>query len=172
MMCGITGTPGTGKSLAADVLERRGYRVVRLSETFEGYIIGRDEVRQTLVVDEERWALSFTRVEGFVEGHLAHLLTCDLVVVLRCRPDILTGRLAARGYDSEKIRENVEAEALDVILIETLERHRANRVLEIDATQRSSDECADMIIAFSEGKTPPTHGSIDWSCYLVAADDT
>ncbi|MDD1717578.1 MAG: adenylate kinase family protein [Methanoregulaceae archaeon] len=172
MMCGITGTPGTGKSSAAGVLERRGYRVVRLSETFEGFIIGRDDARQTLVVDEERWAQLFPPVDGFVEGHLAHLLPCDLVVVLRCRPDVLSGRLAARWYNTEKIRENVEAEALDVILIETLERHGADRVLEIDATQRSPDVCADTIIAFSEGKTPPAHGSIDWSCYLVAADDT
>ncbi len=168
MMCGITGTPGTGKSLAADILESRGYRVVRLSETFEGFVIGRDEARQTLVVDEERWAESFPHVEGFVEGHLAHLLPCDLVVVFRCRPDVLTGRLSARGYDSEKIRENIEAEALDVILIETLERHATERILEIDATEATPEECADIVEAFSRGNTPPSHGSIDWSDYLVA----
>ncbi len=168
MMCGITGTPGTGKSLAGDVLESRGYLVVRLCETFAEFVIGRDDARQTLVVDEERWAASFPPVEGFVEGHLAHLLPCDLVVVLRCRPDILAGRLSARGYDSEKIRENVEAEALDVILIETLEGHPTERVLEIDATKASPEECADRIEAFFKGKTPPSHGSTDWSDYLVA----
>ena len=45
-------------------------------------------------------------VDGIVEGHLAHLLPCDRVVVLRCRPDILRERLAPRDYPEEKIAEN------------------------------------------------------------------
>ena len=30
--------------------------------------------RDTVIIDEEAWIASFKPVEGFVEGHLAHLL--------------------------------------------------------------------------------------------------
>ncbi len=171
MMCGITGTPGTGKSSVAEVLESRGYAVVHLIETFDRYVLGRDEGRGTLVVDEERWAAEFPYIDGYVEGHLAHLLPCDRVIVLRCRPDVLRIRLENRGYDQEKIRENVEAEALDVILIETLEHHPPESVLEVDATNLTPEESVDRIVAFIEGKEPPAHGSLDWSDYLVGSND-
>ena len=112
MMCGITGTPGTGKSSAADELALRGYYVVRLTETIKDYVVGEDRERDSRIIDEDRWAREFIPVEGFVEGHLAHLLPCDRVVILRCRPDILLARLRSRGYREEKSRENAEAEAL------------------------------------------------------------
>jgi len=168
-MCGITGTPGTGKSSAAEELARRGYPVIHLSETVGKYSLGRDPERDTLVIDEERWAREFTPVEGFVEGHLAHLLPCDLVVVLRCRPDLLLARLRGRGYGGEKCRENAEAEALDVCLIETLERYPPGRVLEIDTTVLPPGEVAGLIEGVFLGRVPASHGRIDWSDYLLEA---
>lgn len=169
MMCGITGTPGTGKSSAADELARRGYPVVHLAATVEAYVIGEDPDRDTRIIDEERWAREFTPVEGFVEGHLAHLLPCDLVVVLRCRPDRLLTRLRERGYREEKCRENAEAEALDVALIETLEEHDPGHVLELDTTGLSTGRVADLIEDFVRGRIPPSHGGIDWSGFLAGA---
>ncbi|HMA05059.1 MAG TPA: adenylate kinase family protein [Methanomicrobiales archaeon] len=168
-MCGITGTPGTGKSSAAEELARRRYPVIHLSDTVGNYAIGRDPERDTTVIDEERWAREFTPGEGFVEGHLAHLLPCDLVVVLRCRPDLLLSRLRERGYREEKCRENAEAEALDVCLIETLERHASDHVLEIDTTPLGPAQVADLIEGFSRGRVPASHGRIDWSSYLLEA---
>ncbi len=166
MMTGITGTPGTGKTAVAAELERRGHRVVRLTETVRPYIIEEDCARQTLVVDVDRWAEEFEPVDGIVEGHLAHLLSCDRVIVLRCRPDVLRRRLLPRNYPSEKAAENVEAEALDVILIETLEEHPDEHVLEVDTTGLSVAGCADRIERFIRGELPPSYGSIDWTCYL------
>jgi adenylate kinase len=169
MMCGITGTPGTGKSSAAGELARRGYPVIHIADTVGAYAIGKDRGRDTLVIDEERWIREFTPAEGFVEGHLAHLLPCDLVVVLRCRPDRLLARLRSRGYSEEKCRENAEAEALDVCLIETLERHPSGHVLELDATGLSPEGVADGIEGFFRGRVPASHGRIDWSDYLLEA---
>jgi Predicted nucleotide kinase (related to CMP and AMP kinases) len=94
MMTGITGTPGTGKTSIAAELERRGHTVVRLADTVRPYIIEEDCARQTLVVDVDLWAEEFEPIDGIVEGHLAHLLPCDRVVVLRCRPDVLPSVLA------------------------------------------------------------------------------
>jgi adenylate kinase len=169
MMCGITGTPGTGKSSAADELARRGYPVVHLGKTVGAYALGKDPERDTLIIDEERWAGEFTPVEGFVEGHLAHLLPCDRVVVLRCRPGILLDRLRKRGYSEGKCRENAEAEALDVSLIETLERHPEEQVLELDASGLTVGETADLILGFFLGRVAPSHGRVDWSEYLLEA---
>jgi len=108
----------------------------------------------------------FEPVEGIVEGHLAHLLPCDRVVVLRCRPDVLAARLAPRGYPAEKIAENADAEALDVILIETLEEHPDEHILEVDTTALSVGECADRIEEFIRGELPSSYGSIDWTDHL------
>lgn len=167
-MCGITGTPGTGKSSVADILAGQGFRVVRLTDTVGPYVTGRDEDRGVDIVDEERWAEEFGPVEGFVEGQLAHLLPCDRVVILRCRPDILAGRLRERGYPDGKVRENSEAEALDVILIETLEEHPPEHILEIETTSVSAEDTAERVVLFSQGKIPPSHGKTDWSGFLGA----
>lgn len=165
-MFGITGTPGTGKTSVADLLASRGFPVLHLSTTFDRYVLEFDAGRDTRVVDEERWASEFPRFDGIVEGQLAHLLPCDLVVVLRCRPDVLSCRLRERGYGEAKISENCMAEALDAILIETLEAFPANQVYELDTTDKTSGECSDLTEGFFRRLVPPSHGSIDWSMYI------
>jgi len=143
--------------------------VVHLGGTVGAYILGKDPERDTLIIDEKRWTREFTPVEGFVEGHLAHLLPCDRVVVLRCRPGRLLERLRSRGYGEAKCRENAEAEALDVSLIETLERHEPAGVLEIDTTAAPPMRVAGLIEGFFLGRVAPSHGGIDWSEYLLEA---
>jgi len=169
MMTGVTGTPGTGKSAAADVLAARGHRVVHLGETVAPYVIGEDPDRGTDIVDHEAWAAAFVPVDGIVEGHLAHYLPCDRVVVLRCRPDVLITRLRSRGYPEAKCRENAEAEALDVILVETLERHPEETVRELDTTASPPEETATRIEEFLSGRLAPGVGSVDWSDYFLEA---
>jgi adenylate kinase len=168
MMCGITGTPGTGKSIVADELSRRGHTVVHLVDTVGPYRIGEDEVRDTQVIDVDRWAREFVPVDGFVEGHFAHLLACARVVVLRCRPDELEKRLIKRKYHKKKIRENMEAEALDVCLIETVEMHDPSCILEMDTTGHDPAYCADRIERFVRDEIPATFGTIDWSAFVEA----
>jgi adenylate kinase len=166
MMCGITGTPGTGKSMIGDELARRGHRVVHLTDTVGPYVVGDDEERDAQIIDVDRWASEFVPVDGFVEGHFAHLLPCDRVVVLRCRPDELKTRLARRKYREAKIRENAEAEAIDSCLIETVEEHDPSRILEIDTTGHDARYCADRIEQFIRGEIPAGFGHIDWTSYL------
>ena len=113
-----------------------------------------------------RWAAEFVPVNGFVEGHFAHLLPCDRVVVLRCRPDVLKTRLAQRKYREAKIRENAEAEALDSCLIETVEEHDPSHIFELDTTDHDAPYCADRIEQFVQGKLPADFGHLDWSEYL------
>ncbi len=166
MMYGITGTPGTGKSVVGTELSRRGYAVIHLTDTVKPYVIGDDEARDTRLIDVDRWAAEFVPVDGFVEGHFAHLLPCDRIIVLRCRPDVLKSRLGSREYKEGKIRENVEAEALDSCLIETVENFRPDQIFELDTTSRDTVSCADMIEQFIQGKIPPGFGTLDWSGFL------
>jgi adenylate kinase len=166
MMCGITGTPGTGKTSVADELKRLGSPVLHLSDTVSGYIIAEDKGRDTRIIDEERWAAAFIPFDGFVEGHLAHLLPCDRIVVLRCRPDIIMERLNRRGYREEKIRENALAEALDVILIETVDSYSPEQIYELDTTDKSSAACSIITDQFAKGQIPGSFGTIDWSSYI------
>jgi len=165
-MCGITGTPGTGKSVVADELARRGHTIVHVTDTIKDYVIGEDEERDSRIIDTERWAAEFRVFDGIVEGHIAHLLPCDRIAVLRCRPDELRRRLSLRKYREQKIDENAEAEALDVCLIETVERFDPSRIIEIDTTSRDPAACATEIERFIAGEIPASFGAIDWSGFL------
>jgi adenylate kinase len=166
MMCGITGTPGTGKSMIGEELAHRGHTVVHLTSSVGPYVIGEDEERDAQIIDTDRWVAEFVPVDGFVEGHIAHLLPCDQIVVLRCRPDELRKRLAQRKYPEKKIRENADAEALDVCLIETVEAFGPLQILEIDTTGHDAAYSAGLIEGFVWGDIPADFGSIDWSGYL------
>jgi adenylate kinase len=166
MMCGITGTPGTGKSLVGSALSQRGHTVVHLTTTVGPYVIGDDDERDAQIIDVDRWAAEFVPVDGFVEGHIAHLIPCDRIVVLRCRPDELKKRLSKRKYRAKKIQENADAEALDVCLIETVEKFRPEQILELDTTALDATYCADQIERFAKGEIPADFGHIDWSEFL------
>jgi len=166
MMTCISGIPGTGKSSVSAALKTMGYGVVPQNETTGNYFICDDPERDTAVIDEDLWALEFRPVDGIIEGHLTHLLDCDRVVILRCRPDVLKERLLFRGYSPEKVLENVEAEALDTILIEALENHKRDIILELDTTERTPKEIAAEIDEFIHGKRKAGFGKTDWSEYL------
>lgn len=167
-MIGITGTPGTGKSTIAGVLRERGNTVVSASSTTTPFITSYDRDRDTRVIDLDNWAASIEVFDGFIEGHLVHFLPCDKVVVLRCNPENLCGRLRKRGYEEKKVLENAEAEAIDVILIEAIEECGEGRVLEIDTTDRSPEEVSEIIANFYKGTVGASSGGIDWSGWLIS----
>ncbi|MFH0967545.1 MAG: adenylate kinase family protein [Methanobacteriota archaeon] len=162
MLIALTGTPGTGKSTIANELAERGYQIIKVNDTIDPYVLEKNDKLDTRIVDTDRWSAEFPFKEGIVEGHLSHLLPVERVIVLRCRPDVLKSRLIDRGYHQDKVAENVEAEMLDVILIEALEEHTPELIYEIDATDMSVPEVADMLCGILAGNIPPGHGSVDW----------
>jgi adenylate kinase len=86
--------------------------------------------------------------------------------VLRCRPDELKKRLSKRKYRVKKIQENADAEAIDVCLIETVEKFSTEQILELDTTARDAVYCADQIERFVKGEIPAGFGTLDWSGFL------
>lgn len=76
-----------------------------------------------------------------IEGHFSHIYTpTDKVIVLRCDPIELKDRLTKRGYTKEKIKENVEAETLDICLVESIKIHGLKKVNEVDTTNKTIEE--------------------------------
>ncbi len=169
MKIAITGTPGTGKTEVAKELERRGYEVLYLNSIVDDFVIGYDEKRNSKIVDENKMNDYIKEIKEngllFIEGHLSHLMDVDAVFVLRCHPDKLISRLEKREWKKEKIMENAEAEALDIILDRTLQKHKM--VWEIDTTDEKADKIADRIIEIIEKKEKPNYGKIDYSEWLI-----
>ncbi len=164
MLIALTGTPGVGKSSVAEILKRRGYRVLSVNDLAERFncVIGEEEGCK--IVDTDKLAREVRKVVKdltIVEGHLSHLLRPDLAIVLRCNPIELKRRLERRGWNTEKVLENVEAEVIDVILVEAIEN--VKDVYEIDTTNLSPEDVANAIEEILKGhgdRFKP--GKIDW----------
>jgi len=157
----LTGTPGTGKTTVAALLH---YRVLDINSLVRGGMnLGQDPERGCLEADMDALAghLKFLDCKETVilEGHFSHHFA-DWAIVLRLSPAALRTRLEGRGYSQSKIRENLEAEALDVILVEAVEMCR--RVDEIDTTGRSAEDVARMIRDIIEGRLSLAPGQVDW----------
>ncbi|HKZ99636.1 MAG TPA: adenylate kinase family protein [Thermoplasmata archaeon] len=166
MRVALTGTPGTGKTSVAEILARRGYYVVHVSRLAEerGLIVGFDAMRNAREVDVGSLdrAVQVPAKLGFLVGHYAHLLSVTLAVVLRCHPQTLAKRLRNRGWPDAKIRENVEAEAIDVITQEAVAR--LPFVYEIDTTDLLPEQTAMMVVQILQGRLAGHEaGSVDWS---------
>lgn len=148
----LTGTPGTGKTAVADRLDDR--RVIHLNDFASKHgLVGDDgEVDVRLLntyLDNELADATGTVV---FEGHFAHDLSeLDVVIVLRCAPSRLATRLSERDWSKEKLRENMEAEAMGLIAAEA--RSRAPWVYEIETSDRELDEVVETVQAIIEDPT-------------------
>ena len=165
MIIAVTGTPGVGKTTISKLLaERLGYEYVSIKEFAIEKGIGTkvgDELE--IDVDELADAMSgkFKGRDVIIDGHLSHFVPADLVIVLRAHPKLVAERLKERGYSKKKLAENVEAELIDVILVEALEENE--NVIEVDATGKTPEEVADEIIGLIEGGIKKRAGVVDWS---------
>ena len=152
----------------AKILAYNGLKVIELGDLAkEKKLLEKlDRKRGTYEVDVKRLDKALADIADdkvtVLVGHLAHLVTSDMVIVLRCRPSVLAVRLRARGYPERKVAENAEAEALDGILVESVETGRT--VYEIDTTNITSEETAQAVMSILAGeKEKYAIGNIDWS---------
>lgn len=168
MLVAITGTPGVGKSTVSKLLARK-YRVINLHSYAEqhGLFDGYDEEAGSYNVDVDKLndAITYEPTEDYVflDGHLSHFVDCNVIIVLRCKPKILSERLRKRGYNEKKILENVQAEVLDIILQESIDSN--STVYELDCTEKDPWMIMNIIerVVISGEKHDLTPGKIDWS---------
>lgn len=167
----LTGTPGTGKTAVGRVLRKRGIKVVDIRRFSRkcGALGKYIEEEDTFELDIEVLGKEVEREYGkkgwdilVIEGHLSHLIPCiTQIVVLRCAPTVLYSRLKRKGWKARKIWENVEAEAIDLILIEALEVGKP--ISEIDTTDKKPEDVAMAILEIIDGKQKYPVGRINWS---------
>ncbi|TFG32032.1 nucleotide kinase [Candidatus Thorarchaeota archaeon] len=172
----IGGTPGTGKTKVAKVLgSRLSVDVIALGELADesGCISAQDKARDTGIIDEDCLVdalvdLVDDKSEQFViEGHYIDLVPSSAVqwvFILRTHPEVLVGRLTSRGYSTEKVNENVEAEVLGVCQMDALDAFGEERVLEIDTSELTPTDVATMIEQMIRDEATPTR--IDWMMTL------
>jgi len=139
----LTGTPGTGKTSLSKLLDEK---VISLSEYYEKASDSKTENGEW-IVDIEKLDLLLENVNcNIFEGNFAHKLNkIENIIVLRCDPLILEKRLKDRNYTEEKIRENIEAEAIGIIYSESLEYVGKEKILHIDNSNKTLKETSVII---------------------------
>ena len=139
----LTGTPGTGKTSLKKHLNKK---IISLSEYYEQASEGKTDNGEWIVDIEKLDNIIEDSDCNFFEGNFSHKLDkIDKVIVLRCDPQILEKRLESRNYSKNKVRENLEAEAIGLIYSEAIEiRDRAN-VFQVDNSTRKPQETANII---------------------------
>jgi len=168
MIVAVTGTPGTGKTTAVELVETD-LEVIHLNEVIHkrGFTTGTDDERDTEIADLEATAAWLAdREDALVESHLAHEFEADRIVVLRCHPEEIERRLSDRGEPESTVVENAESEALDIVLGHAVQNHGEDAVYEIETTDRSPEEVAGEIAAVVEGDREPSAGTVSYVDYL------
>jgi adenylate kinase len=171
----ISGTPGVGKSTVSERLSAKlDYRLVSVGDLVkdEGLFTSVDRRRDTLVADMDRISecirgtISSSHGSLIVEGHYAVDVvpaeSVKLVIILRRDPEELQSILRKRGYEDEKVHENVAAEILDVCLYDAVDRCGVEKVCEVNVTNRIVDDVVDEIQQVLEGKRKRRIGTVDW----------
>jgi len=142
----VTGTPGTGKStLSQAVAERTALTYLNVGDVIKekGFHSGKDAEFDAFILDQSSedkllddleplmsaggYVVEFHSVDFFPERWF------DLVLVLRTDNTVLYDRLAARGYSSKKIEENVSAEIMCVVAEEARENYAEEIVHELQS---------------------------------------
>jgi adenylate kinase len=152
MIISISGTPKTGKTAVAKILAKRlGWVLVSLNELAKekGLYLGYDRARKARIVDIKRLRAEVRKISRshrnlILESHYSHDMPCDAIVILRANPGELRKRMEKSGWEKGKIEENVEAEIMEVVKGEALEK--AKKLLEMDTTGRRPEWVAGQII--------------------------
>ncbi|HLC56142.1 MAG TPA: AAA family ATPase [Candidatus Nanoarchaeia archaeon] len=128
MIICISGTPGTGKSVIAKKLGKKlRYGILEISKFVKNNKIGKyNKKLKTIDVDVDKLNDKLIKIikknkNLIIDGHLSHYLPrkyVDLCIIVRCNLKVLEKRLDKRGYNKQKIKDNLEAEIFDTSLDE------------------------------------------------------
>ncbi|TFF98855.1 MAG: AAA family ATPase [Promethearchaeota archaeon] len=177
----ITGTPGCGKTtISRKISKRINAKCVSLNElaTSERFIEGYDEDRDTYITNIKELKLYLKDIinqssknnEKFIiiEGHFADIVPneyIDLVIILRCHPDILKKRLEKRNYKKKKVKENIQAEILGNSANYIFEKDLECPIYEFDTSDITVNQTLELILkVITQNKLEEKYrfGKIDW----------
>jgi adenylate kinase len=172
----VTGTPCVGKTSVARLLASKlDALYVNLTELAvrENLISGKDEERDSIIVDENRMRHKIREIiEGcdqndiVIDGHYAVSVVpkkfVTYVFVLRRDPVELRKFMEQCGFSGRKLWENLASEILDVCLVDALNIHGKEKVCELDVTGKSVEEIISEILDVLGGHKECHVGVVDW----------
>jgi adenylate kinase len=172
----ITGTPCVGKTVTADLLTSKlNAFYINLTDLAlnEGLTTGKDEERNSTIVDEERMQKRINELirktdkkNIIIDGHYAvNVVTPSLVTlvfVLRRDPIELRKFMEQRGFSGRKLFENLASEILDVCLVDAVNLVGQRKVCEVNTTGKSAEETTREILSLLENPKNCQVGIVDW----------
>jgi adenylate kinase len=171
----LSGTPGTGKSVIGQLLATNlSIECLELNQLIIDHqlYLGEDPERATLIADIENLRdylskmLQNTKDRFVMVGHFADEVPekfLEALIILRCNPVILTQRLRKKGWSTEKILENIQAELLGECTAQALARHNQSQLSEIDTSEMKPPEVVEAIHTILGGKSSYyAIGQISW----------
>lgn len=152
MIISISGTPKTGKTSVAKALAKKlNWRLISLNQlaSEKNLYLGYDKARRSRIVDIKKLKWEVAKISKkernlILDSHYSHDMPCNVAIILRTNPGELRKRMEKAGWSRRKTEENVEAEIMEVVKGEALEK--ADKVLEIDTTGKKPEWVAEQIV--------------------------
>jgi len=145
----VTGSVGSGKTTISRKLAKKlGYKYIDVNKVVKEYNLSEsyDKKRKCKIVDVKKLnKVLIDKINMFsrdlekgviIDSHMSHYLPkkyVDLCIVAKCGLKVIERRLKKRGYNKEKIKENIECEIFDICLNEAKEAK--HKIIVIDITK-------------------------------------
>jgi len=157
---GVIGTPGCGKTTFC---QQSNMPIIDLADYAKEHdCLGEAGADGAAEMDVEKLSKKWKNPDRLtlVDGHLAHHLPVDAILVIRCNPDELSKRLESRGYSNKKIRDNCEVELMGGPWFDGLVGDK-RPIFEIELSESSSKKAVEWI---NSGCPPHTTvgTALDW----------
>lgn len=179
----ITGNPGVGKHTCTKIVcEKLGdVKIIDINKIIidnNAFLLNDDRNRKEVDIKKTSKLIRNELKKGgdlVIIGHLVPYLLrpdgIDIVVVMRRSPYEIIRTFEERDYSPEKIRENVASEILGISFYDALKTFGKNKVIEFDATGKTSQQAAEEIVLLLQNKSKHEIGMIDWLSLVYEKGD-